>query len=197
MRTARRASRSSISACSKVVSEANTGANATRSLGTPLYMAPEQVLGQSVSPATDLYSLGLIAYTLIVGVSYWQSDAEKFENAIAFVLHTTKGATESAVARAARVGRPLPPAFDAWFQRATHLEPARRFRRASELVSELAALLGSADTSQAVAALPVAQSGTIIQTNYPCGIRTNRDWHRARNRVRSAGHHSWRAAQIE
>jgi serine/threonine protein kinase len=151
---------------SKVVSEASTGANATRSLGTPLYMAPEQVLGQNVSPATDLYSLGLIAYALIVGVSYWQSDTEKFENAIAFALHTTKGATESAVTRAAKVGRPLPPAFDAWFQRATHLEPAKRFRRASELVNELAALLGSADASRKTDTLFVAPNGN-VQTGGP------------------------------
>jgi serine/threonine-protein kinase len=139
---------------SKLVNEANTGANATRSLGTPLYMAPEQVLGQSVSAATDLYSLGLIAYTLLTGVSYWQADADRFDNAIAFVLHTTKGTSESAVVRAARLGRSLPPAFDAWFRRATHLEPTQRFRRASELVTELAAVLGAHSARAAISRPP-------------------------------------------
>jgi serine/threonine protein kinase len=133
---------------SKVVTEAQTGANATRGLGTPLYMAPEQVLAQTVGPATDLYALGLIAYSLLVGVPYWQLEAETFDNPITFVVHTSKGATDSAVARAAGVGHTLPPAFDAWFRRATHLEPARRFRSASELVSELAQSLS--------VALPVA-----------------------------------------
>jgi serine/threonine-protein kinase len=129
---------------SKVVTEASTGANATRGLGTPLYMAPEQVLAQTVSPATDLYALGLIAYTLLVGVAYWQREAETFDNPITFVVHTSKGATDSALARAAQAGQLLPPAFDAWFRRATNHDSASRFRSAAELVRELAAALGVA-----------------------------------------------------
>ncbi len=127
---------------SKVVNDVRTGANATRSLGTPLYMAPEQVLGQPVSPATDLYSLALIAYTLLVGQSYWQSDADKFDNTIAFVVHVTKGANESAAQRAALLGCTLPPGFDDWFRRATHLDPGQRYQRASELIAQLSGLLG-------------------------------------------------------
>ncbi|WP_240356814.1 serine/threonine-protein kinase [Myxococcus eversor] len=36
-------------------------------LGTPEYMAPEQIRGASVSPATDLYALGVIAFQMLTG----------------------------------------------------------------------------------------------------------------------------------
>jgi len=36
-------------------------------MGTPAYMAPEQVLGDVVGPWTDLYSLGIMAYEQLVG----------------------------------------------------------------------------------------------------------------------------------
>ena len=37
-------------------------------LGTPYYMAPEQVLGQQVTTQVDVYSFGVVLYELIVGL---------------------------------------------------------------------------------------------------------------------------------
>jgi eukaryotic-like serine/threonine-protein kinase len=128
----------------KIVKDAQTQANATRSLGTPLYMAPEQFLLQSaVSGATDIFALGMIAFTLLVGKPYWFKESTMTNEVLAFALHASRGPTESAVSRAWELhGVELPKAFDAWFFRATARNPAERFATAGEAVVALAKALG-------------------------------------------------------
>ena len=47
---------------------ANTRLTSTNAIiGTALYMAPEQASGQNVSPATDIYALGAVAYHCLAG----------------------------------------------------------------------------------------------------------------------------------
>jgi len=106
-------------------------------IGTPLYMAPEQFKGL-VSPATDIYSIGMIAYTLLVGQPYWREESQQAPTAFAFMALIVHGPLQPASVRAAKLGVRLLPAFDAWFSRCTNPDPRKRFGAATEAVFELA-----------------------------------------------------------
>jgi serine/threonine-protein kinase len=154
----------------KLVAEGATSAGATRSLGTPLYMSPEQFRTNArLSGAADIYALGMMAFTLLVGEPYWSQEAKGAGDVIAFAMVVVRGPIESAVARARARGVMLPPAFDAWFARVTAVEPAQRYATASEAMRALrevleptastgAGLLGSSTFAPGSMAVPAAST---------------------------------------
>jgi len=127
----------------RLVLEGATSAEAAQSLGTPLYMAPEQFnIGQKVSPAADVFSLGMMAYTLLVGAPYWQEEVAAGANIFAFAAKAMHGPPEPATVRAKRQGARLPSSFDEWFARATDVAPQARFPKASAASAALAKVFG-------------------------------------------------------
>ena len=125
----------------KVVPQ-STLAHTTRSFGTPLYMSPEQIRGDAqIGPAADLYALGQLAFTLLVGHPYWEAESKHSTSIYSLLLKVLRGVSELASQRAKASGVTLPPSFDAWFGRATALEPAQRYQSASELVDAFAQAL--------------------------------------------------------
>ncbi|HRG97400.1 MAG TPA: serine/threonine-protein kinase [Polyangiaceae bacterium] len=112
----------------------------TASTGTPLYMAPEQLGRAVITPAADIWSFGLVAFTLLVGRPFWRVDT------VAELYGTLLGGQyPSAVARAAELGVALPAEFDAVFRRCVAKSPSDRFARIEEAMNALrAALTGAA-----------------------------------------------------
>ncbi|MEM6786241.1 MAG: protein kinase [Myxococcota bacterium] len=123
----------------KVTEATNAGPKTRGMLGTPLYMAPEQMHGEhEIGPAADTYALAHIAYRLLVGEAFWGREQDNAETMFRFLTGVMKGTAETATARArTRAGVTLPAAFDAWFARATASVPNDRFASAGALIAHL------------------------------------------------------------
>jgi serine/threonine-protein kinase len=148
----------------KIVSESALGK--TRNLGTPLCMAPEQFSSQArLSPQTDLYAFGLLAFSVLAGKSYWHDDAKASTSLLEFAKKVMGAPTVPASQVAARYGVRLPSGFDAWFARATARAQADRFATASEAMTALEAAAGSSEASSRIdeaTPAPALPSTTVV-----------------------------------
>ncbi|MCA9608834.1 MAG: serine/threonine protein kinase [Myxococcales bacterium] len=123
-------------------------ASGTQSLGSPLWMAPEQANAQSVAPSTDVWSLGLVTFAAITGRVYWRTAATDGD------LHLTRLLVEILVdplvpasTRAEQLhARVLPGvAFDRWLERCLDRDPTARFAEAGACLDALIDVLDQAD----------------------------------------------------
>ncbi|WP_437839553.1 protein kinase domain-containing protein [Sorangium sp. So ce1153] len=152
----------------KLLAEGGTAAGVTRSLGTPIYMAPEQFrVDSKLTSAVDIYALGMIAYTLLVGTPYWSPEAISAGDVIAFALVVVHGPQEAPVQRAMAHRVVLPQGFDAWFARAAAVDPAARFRTASEAAHALSEVLGVAAASSGPAPRQSAPPWALASSSAP------------------------------
>jgi serine/threonine protein kinase len=109
-------------------------------VGTPLYMAPEQVLGQPVDGRTDLFSLGAVAYTLVTGQKPFA--AESVPRIMAKVAHQHPPLPSS-------VNPEIPPAVDYVIARAMAKAPADRYPHGQALADDVSDLLAGREPRHA------------------------------------------------
>ena len=101
-------------------------------LGTGEYLAPEQASGKPVSPATDVYSLGIVLWELLAGDVPFTGD-----NFVAVALRHVNEPPPHL-----RERRPdVSPRLDAAVERAMAKDPARRFPSMKAFAQELRACL--------------------------------------------------------
>ena len=103
-------------------------------LGTPLYMAPEQIRSsRDVDRRADLWSLAVMVYELMVGAPPFdaKNSADLFVEIMSRPIDRPSGRNPA-----------LGESVDRWFARALDRDPERRFQSGAELARSLRAAVG-------------------------------------------------------
>ena len=101
---------------------------------TPEYAAPEQLLGDMTSTATDVYQLGMLLYVLLAGRHPLQSSGSRSDR-IKAALHGKLPRASDFAAGALR--KQLRGDLDAILGKALHASPAERYQTAAALRDDL------------------------------------------------------------
>jgi serine/threonine-protein kinase len=112
-------------------------------LGTPLYMSPEQAQGHALDHRSDLYSLGVTFYHMLAGEPPFRGDSP-----LAIALKHVKDPPVSLA-----VHRPdLPGGLVALVMKLMAKKPADRYQSAAEMLRDLSKVRGSLTTTSVAVA---------------------------------------------
>jgi serine/threonine protein kinase len=93
-------------------------------IGSPKYMAPEQILGKQVDPRADVYSTGVILYEMVTGVPpYSRGDH------MAVMYQHVQGKARAPI----EVNKALPPGLSELVMKAMAVDKTKRFQSMEEL----------------------------------------------------------------
>ena len=121
-------------------------------IGTPQYMAPEQIRGEQVDGRTDVYALGAMLYEMVTGRLPFEGPT-----VMAILSRHLTDTPEPPMARRPDLG--LPPALDHLIMAALAKDPAHRQPTMERLGEDLAALavqLGAARSAAMPASVPLS-----------------------------------------
>jgi serine/threonine-protein kinase len=105
-------------------------------VGTPTYMAPEQVRGRTIDSRTDIYTLGVIMYEMFVGHAPYTGD----ESMAILFQHV-----EGKAVPPREINADIPVALEAVILKAIAVDPEQRFQTFDELRLQLENVAGGLD----------------------------------------------------
>jgi eukaryotic-like serine/threonine-protein kinase len=107
--------------------------------GTPLFMAFEQASRGPISPATDVWAFGLIAFYLFTGKNYWMSGNSPDGSMTQLFGEVLSLPFTPPSLRATEIEAhwAFNPAFDAWFARCVHRDARQRYQSITEAMRGL------------------------------------------------------------
>jgi serine/threonine-protein kinase len=112
-------------------------------VGTPRYMAPEQVRGERIDARCDLYALGVVLYEMLTGRT--PHDGES-------VLEIARATLFAPITPVSELRADCPPALSALVMKALARDPAERFQSARAMLARLAELEPVAESAPLAAA---------------------------------------------
>ncbi len=157
----------------KVLERANTLATATGPMGTPFWMAPEQLDARGrIGLSTDVWAFGLVAFFVLSGRKYWLAANLPEASIASVVTEIVIDTIEPASERLAQLGGDsarLPEGFDRWFARCVNRDARSRFADASEATAALAAIFAGGDPHAATSLgmLPTLRGAAVLASPSP------------------------------
>jgi non-specific serine/threonine protein kinase/serine/threonine-protein kinase len=112
---------------------------ATQAILTPDYAAPEQLDGEDVSVATDVYALGVLLYELVTGIGPWRREGASVPAIIRRVLYEDPTLPSRGLLN---TGAPVPASrirgdLDAIIMKAMRRRASERYGSAAELAEDV------------------------------------------------------------
>ena len=100
----------------------------TSTMGTPDYMAPEQIEGRRGDARTDVYALGIMLFEMLAGRVPWEGD-----NPLAVMSQHVNAPVPSLL----EIDPTIPPPLEAIVRKCLRKDPAERYADARELQADL------------------------------------------------------------